>query len=312
MSRNHQISTKSALSRHFKMSDLGPCSYWLGMKVSRNRQNGTVSLSQSAYVEKVLKTFDLWDANQVRTPMEPGCQLIPELDLETTKEDKKLYQCMAGSIMYLMLGTRPDIAYAVSVVSRFSSNPNQSHFRATKRILRYLKGTHNYILVLQGPLGDLRGYTDSDWAGDKDTRRSTAGYVFNIGSGAISWSSKRQQTVALSSCEAEYMGQTQASKEAIWLSRLMGELVGEPSAKATIIYGDNQGAIAMAKNPKYHGRAKHIDIQQHWIREWVEDGSVRLKYIPTAEQVADGLTKPLSFEKFERFRLMLGVKAPGL
>ena len=157
--------------------------------------------------------------------------------------------------------------------------------------MRYLRGTHTIQLVFRGPLGVLSGYSDSDWAGDLTNRRSTSGFLFNIGSGAISWSSKRQPTVALFSCKAEYVAQTQATKEAIWLRSLLVELLNTRSElTATVIYGDNQGAIALAKNPQFHPRTKHIDIQHYFVREKQAEGQVNLQYIPTEKQVADGLT----------------------
>ena len=178
----------------------------------------------------------------------------------------------------------------------------------------------------------LVGYTDADWARDLDTRRSTSVFLFSLGSGAISWSSKQQPTVALSSCKAQYMGQTQAIKEAVWLKSLLDQLNPEDSVdslprdnslttpspatdisvyalKATIIYCDNQGAVALAKNPESHARSKHINIQWHYQREKIADGSVTLKYVPTSEQIADGLTKPLTKEKFLIFRKALGLEA---
>ena len=180
-----------------------------------------------------------------------------------------------------------------------------------KRIMRYLRGTCDFKLEFRGDLRPLTGYTDSDWAGDTETRRSTAGYIFNVGSGAISWAAKRQQSVALSTCEAEYMGQTQATKEAIWLRTLLKELLGglntTDQIAATIIYGDNQGAIAMAKNPQYHSRTKHIAIQEHFVREKTASGEVEMNYIPTDKQVADGLTKALPKDRFQLFRKALGV-----
>ena len=142
------------------------------------------------------------------------------------------------------------------------------------------------------------GYTDADWAGDPDTRRSTSGYLFNLGSAAISWSSKRQATVSLSSCEAEYMGETQATKEAMWLRRLMEELICDEIKKPTILLADNQGAIALAKNASQHGRTKHIDIQQHFVREKQSEGYIDVQFIPTKDELADGLTKPLAGEAF--------------
>lgn len=166
-------------------------------------------------------------------------------------------------------------------------------------------------LTYSGELIPLIGYSDADWAGDRDTRKSTSGYVFNIGSGALSWSSKRQPTVALSSCEAEYMGQTQATKEAIWLKRLLNQLRPESQAPAaTIIYCDNQGAIALASNPVFHARTKHIAIQHHFVRDMVAEGHVDLRYTPTDEMVADGLTKTLAKDKFLAFRRSLGLESP--
>lgn len=163
---------------------------------------------------------------------------------------------MIGSLMYIMLGTRGDIAYAVSTASRYLANPGPQHMKLAPRILRYLKGTRTLQLTYKGHLQMLRGFTDADWAGCRDTRRSTAGYLFNIGSGAISWQSKRQSVVALSTCEAEFMGQTQATKEAICLRRPLHELNMRQGKAATIICGDNQGAIALASNPEYHSRTK--------------------------------------------------------
>ena len=167
-------------------------------------------------------------------------------------------------------------------------------------------------LVFRGDLQPLVGYTDSDWAGDIYTRCSTSGYIFNIGSGAISWSLKRQSTVSLSSCEAEYVAQTQASKEAIWLRSVFAQLLREiDSPQATVIYGDNQGAIALAKNPQLHSRTKHLDIQTHFVREKQVEGRVDLRYIPTDQQIADGLTKALCKDRFIAFRHSLGLESPN-
>jgi hypothetical protein len=164
-------------------------------------------------------------------------------------------------------------------------------------------------LIFRGTLQPLTGYTDSDWAGDPDTRRLTSGYVFSLGSAVISWSSKRQPIVSLSTYEAKYIGQTNATKEAIWLQGFLKQIdPGDPGLGATIIYGDNQGAITLAKNNQFHGRVKHIDIQHHFVREKLAEGRIDLQYVPTSEQVADGLTKALCRDKFVVFRKAIGVE----
>ncbi len=199
----------------------------------------------------------------------------------------------------------------MSVVSRHASNPDSLYWQAVKRIFCYLKGNIQFQLTFRGPLQALSEYSDADWTGDHDTRRSISSFIFNIGSGAISWSAKRQPTVALSSCEVEYIGQTQATKEAIWLKLLLTQLNSSSEDKrvhAVIIYCDNQGAITLDKNPEFHTRRKHINIQWNYQRERIEDGSVEFRYLPTEEQIADGLTKALKREKFLIFRRDLGLE----
>lgn len=302
---------KDGLNAKFHMSDLGPCAYYLGMTIKRDRRAGIIRLGQKAYITRFLNHFNCWNLNPASTPLETSRKLQPaEEGYVAPRKLREDYQSAVGSLMYAMLGTRPDIAYAVSLVSRYSANPTPAHWNAVVRIFRYLRGTVHYELVYKGSLEDLTGYTDSDWAGDS-TRRSTSGYLFNMGSGAISWSSKRQATVALSTCEAEYIGQTQATKEAIWLKKLLNQLLrpNDSDPKATVIFGDNQGAIALAKNAQFHARTKHIDIAHHFVREKVNDGTVDIRYVPTDKQLADGLTKALCLDKFVAFRDALGVEA---
>jgi len=301
---------KDQLSQRFSMTDLGPIAFYLGMTVTRDRQNRILRLGQRSYLEEGIKTIGLWDSPPQKTPMNTGC-------LETARGDycaepgfKTQYQSAVGTLMYAMLGTRPDIAYAVSSVSRYAANPTPAHMTAVKRIFSYLRGTIDLQLTFRGELTDLIGYSDSDWGGDPVTHRSTAGFVFNVGSGAISWSSKRQPTVALSTCEAEYQAQTQAAKEAVWLRSLLQDLnPTEQTTYATIIYCDNQSAIALAKDPKFHPRTKHIAIQHHWVREKIAEQVVDLEYIQTNKQVADGLTKALPKDTFVAFREALGLES---
>jgi hypothetical protein len=205
------------------------------------------------------------------------------------------------------MSTRPDISAAVNVLSQFMSCPNEQHWTGIKRILRYLKGTLNHGLCFSGDDVDLVGYSDSDWAGDIDTRRSTSGYVFQIGGATINWCSKRQLTVARSSTEAEYMALSAAAQECIWLRRLLKDFGTGENDKPTTIYEDNNGAIELAKNPKFHNRTKHIDVAYHFTRERVASNELSVIHCPTEEMLADIMTKGLGRIKFEKFRDMLGV-----
>lgn len=213
--------------------------------------------------------------------------------------------------MYAMLGTRPDIAFAVSYLSRHMANPTEQHIRAARRVFRYLKGTMDLELVYHGDLKPLVGFTDADYAAGPNTRRSTSGYVFNVGSAPISWSSKRQTVVALSTCEAELMAMTQATKEAVWLRTLLAELgVQQGKVAATILYRDNQPAIALPKYRQHHSRAKHMNIQEFYVREAQNDGHIKMTFIPTGDMLADGLTKPLPRQMFEKFRDLISLVGP--
>ncbi|KAE8832650.1 hypothetical protein PTNB73_10321 [Pyrenophora teres f. teres] len=293
------------------MSDLGECHYYLGMEIIRDRPNRTLRLSQAGYLAKILQDFGMANCSPNAVPMSGNLCPGPA-GFQASKLDTKRYQKAIGSLMYLMLGTRPDIAFTVGCLSRYMSNPADIHHAAVKHLWRYLKGTSNLTLVYHGDLKPLQGYTDADWGSDPDTRRSTAGYAFNLGSAVISWSSKRQPTVALSSCEAEYMGQTQATKEAFWLRGLLTEFqIMKADSAATQILADNQGAIALASNPNNHARSKHIDIQWHYTREVQDSGKIALRFTPTSSQIADGLTKALPKAAFQRFKSALGLEAWG-
>lgn len=213
---------------------------------------------------------------------------------------------MVGSLLYAAMATRPDIAQAVSVVSKFNADPNAAHLTAVKRILRYLKGTVNLALKYErSELGTLIGFSDADWAGDQDDRRSTTGNVFLLNGGAMSWLSKKQATVSLSTAEAEYVALSQAAQESTWLKRLLTDL--GMSDGPTVILEDNQGAIAIVKNPVNHSRMKHIDIHYHYIRECVKNGQIQVQYCPTVDMKADILTKPLTRQRFEHLRREIGL-----
>ena len=212
------------------------------------------------------------------------------------------YRQAVGALNYLAVCTRPDIAYAVSSVSRFLNNPGPAHWTAVKHIFRYLKRTQDHGLKFSKPTsGDIilgPNYSDSDWAGDLETRRSTTGYIFHLSGAPITWRSRRQPTVVLSSTEAEYMALSEASQEALWLRSLLHDIGF--TQDSTIILGDNKGSLKLATNPVFHKRTKHIDIRHHFIRESVENGTIQIKWVPTEKMVADLLTKPLSPQKFNQ------------
>lgn len=219
----------------------------------------------------------------------------------------KPYRIIVGKLLYVSLPTRPDIAAAVSIASRFVADPGIGHWRGVQQILRYLRGTDGLgiCISVQGTL-NLIGFSDSDWAGDIATRQSTSGHIFQINGSSVNWKSKRQASVALSSTEAEYMALSEAAKELICLSYLLKDL--GMNGDSIIMKEDNQGCIALARNPGDHPRTKHIAIRFHFIRSHVDSGLMDLQYIPTDENVADIMTKPFGRVKFIQLRGMLNLR----
>ena len=205
--------------------------------------------------------------------------------------------------------TRPDIAFAVGNAARYCSQPSQTHWSAVKRILRYLNGTTALgLLYRPNDSRELCGYSDADWAGDSSDRKSTSGYVFMMSGSAVSWRSKKQSCVALSTAEAEYMALSSATQEGMWMRQLFASLVNEYKlSEPTTIYEDNQSTICMAKNNQSHGRSKHIDIKYHFVREQVEQQSIKLIYCKSEEMTADILTKGLLNYQFKKLRSKLGM-----
>ena len=217
------------------------------------------------------------------------------------------YKSAVGTLMHLMVGTRPDIAYAVNIACRFMSNPGRIHWKLVKRIFRYLKGTSDFGLVY-GSLSDneLVCYCDADWGGDKADRKSTTGCIFLMNGGAISWYTTKQATVALSTTEAEYMAMTEALKEVLWFRTFLSG-IGLRCKGPSIIRDDSTGAISLTKTGKHHSRTKHIDIKYHFIRDHIDDKSVDVVYCQTQDQLADMLTKALPGPTFIRHRKNAGL-----
>jgi hypothetical protein len=289
---------KAAIGERFKMKDLGKLRFMLGMEIKRDRVNGIIEVSQSAYIARVLEKFGLADSKPVATPAEG---ILSRLTAEDGGKVDREYMSLVGSLLYAAMVTRPDIAYAVQALGRHLNSSGPEHWVAAKRVLRYLKGTHDIgIKYGRGDL-ELYGYCDADWAGDKDTRRSTTAYVFMMAGACVSWASKLQPTVAVSSAEAEYMAASAAVQEAIYMRRLLGD-IGYQQEQPTVIYEDNQGCIALSENPVEHKRTKHIDIRYHFTRERVESGDVVLEYVTTEDQLADLMTKPLMKHRVTNLR----------
>ena len=246
------------------------------------------------------------ESNSTKIPMEPGIKLHQDKSGEPV--DATEYRKMVGCLRYL-LHTRPDLAFFVGMVSRFMKRPTVMHLKAIKQILRYLKGTVEMGLVYTQHGGDevLVVYTDSDLSGDVVGRRSTGGMAFYLNDNLITWCSQKQRTVALSSCESEFMAATGAAMQALWLKNLLSELTSTKT-KVVTMYVDNNSAIALMKNPVFHGRSKHIDTRYHFIRECIERGQVVAKRVCTKEQKADSLTKALPAWSLMVMRHLLGVR----
>ena len=263
---------KRELNKSFAMKDLGSAKQILGMKISHDRKNRKLWLSQESYIEKVLERFNMSKAKKVCSALTGHLKLsskqCPTSEKDMKEMSKVPYASVVGSLMYAMVCTRPDITHAVGVVSRFLTNPGKEHWEAVKWILRYLRGTSKVCLCFGSGKPMLDGYTDSDMAGDVDSRKSISGFMMTFARGAVSWQSKLQKCVALSTTEAEYIDITEGCKEALWMRKFLEEL-GLKQEKY-VVYSDSQSAIHFSKNLTFHSRSKHIDVRYHWIRDVLE------------------------------------------
>ena len=295
---------KANMAGKFDMSDLGRLTYYLGIEVNQH-ENG-ITLIQRRYASKILEEDGMDKCNACQTPMEMGLKLSKA---ETEKEiDATRYRRNVGCLRYL-LHTRPDLSFSVGVLSRYMQSPREPHGVAMKQVLRYVRGSLAYGLSFSRSttkVPKLIGYSDSSHNEDPDDGKSTTGHIFYLGDSPISWCSQKQDTVALSSCEAEFMAGTEAARQAIWLQDLLSEVTGEP-CETVLIRIDNQSAIALTRNPVFHGKSKHIHKRYHFIRECVENGQVEVEHVPGEEQKADILTKALGRIKFKEMRDYIGM-----
>jgi hypothetical protein len=294
--------SKRKLATEFEMKDLSMMHYFLGLEVWQKPDE--ILLNQGKYAIEILKRFGMMDCKSMPTPKVTNLKLLSDTSSETV--DATMYRQMIGSLMYLT-NTRPDICFSMNTLSQYMVEPRRVHLIIEKHVLRYLKGTVDYGLRYTSDREiRLQGYANSDWVGSVANQKSTSRCCFNLGLAMISWLSKKQTSVALTTAKAEYITACSASSEAMWLRNLLAGLF-DLKLEVTCISCDNQSCIKLSENPVFHDKSKHIKIKYHCIRDMVQKGVVTLQYIATNEQIVDVLTKPLSKIKFEYFIYKLGV-----
>jgi len=295
---------KLLLSKEFEIKDLGLLRFFLGMEVARSSKG--ISVSQRKYVLDLLKETGMIGCKPVETPMDPNTKLGAQTNGGAI--DKGRYQRLVGKLIYLA-HTRPDIGFAVSVVSQFLNNPCEAHLEAVYRILRYLKKDPGKGLMFRKTsTRTLEVYTNADWAGSPIDRRSTSGYCSYVWGNLVTWRSKKQAVVARSSAEAEFRALAHGICEGIWLKRLLEELKVRIDGPIEMLC-DNQSAIAIAKNPVHHDRTKHVEIDRHFISEKIESQAISLRHVPSQHQAADILTKALHRPNFHELSSKLGMSS---
>lgn len=296
-------SMKDRVMAAFKSRDIGVPTYFLGLHLDRDWQEGSLVVSQRQYVQRLVKRHGLADAKPALLPMAPGAELLKAGELLEQRGIER-YQALIGGLLYLATCTRTDLSYPVGRLARHASSPTEQHEAAGLRVLRYFKGTASWGLRYAGRR-HLTGYCDADYAGDTATRRSTTGYAFLLNGAAVSWSSKLQATVACSTTEAEYIAAATAAREAVWLKQLLVD-VGKAEGAVQMLC-DSQSALHLMHNPGGTARSKHIDVAHHFVRDRVARGELRVQYVNTGEMTADALTKALPGALLTRCREGLGM-----
>lgn len=285
------------LGKEVELKDLGEPTYILGIEVSHDKNNKTLTISQKKYIDEILRRYKMEDSKPVKTPMDAASRNNDSEGVTASKVLNAPYQNLIGNLMYLVQGTRPDLAFATSFLSQFNQNPTETHWKMAKRVLRYIKGTQNVGITYTTCQEPIIGYCDASW-NECSTGRSRSGYVYTMSRGAISWKSARQQLVALSTCEAEYVSMAESLKEGKWIKTFMGELdFGSYGTGCLEVRCDNQSAIKIAENPTFHQRTKHIGLKYLFARNEIENRNFTLTFLPTEEMIADVLTKPVTNAK---------------
>jgi hypothetical protein len=303
---------KKDIASKFAIKVLGDPRFLLGIKIDRNWTSHTIRISQPAFIETVAKRFNIqMPTKPVTSPMDPNAILKRnETAIDPSMIDVP-YASAIGSLNYISVATRPDISYSVNRLAQFVSSPTIEHWTAVQRIFKYLLSTKNYGITfghqktIDSEL-DLIGYSDADFAGDVQDRRSTTGWIFRANGGAISWSSRKQRLVTRSSFESELVASSQATAEALWFQRLTKEL--QIDLKPIPLYMDNKSAIAFNTAHVSHERTKHIDVHYHYTKENIDQGNITLYHVPGTDNPADILTKALAPYKHVLMRELLGVR----
>ncbi|KAM1196494.1 hypothetical protein ACFX2J_022854 [Malus domestica] len=286
------------------MTNLGLLPHFIGMGVVQTKKS--IFIHQKKYAMKLLEKFGLKGCKSVGTPLVANERLCKNDGSEVADESE--YRKLVGSLMYLTI-TRLDIMFGANLLARFMHGPTKKHIGTTKRVLRYIEGTMDFgIEYVTGKSAFLIGYCDSDWAGSVDDIRSISGYAFSLGSGVFSWASIKQNTMALSTAQTKYVSAAEATSQAKWV-RFVLEDFEEEQVEPTVVMCDNTSTIAIAKNPMFHQKTRHISRKFHFIRDAIQEKKIKLVYCKSEEQMADILTKALPKEKFNYFREMLGVKS---
>jgi len=294
----------SDLQKDFALKDLGDLHYFLGMEVKRDKDG--LTLSQTRYAKDILARSGMSKCKPVDTPLPSTQKLNIEDGTKLGAEDSTRYRSVVGALQYLTL-TRPDISFSINKACQFLHEPTTVHFSMVKRILRYISGTiHLGLRIRKSRTMIVSAFSDADWAGCVDDRRSTGGFAVFLGDNLVSWTARKQATVSRSSTEAEYKALANATSEMMWIQKLLTELQ-VPHPKAARLWCDNLGAKYLSANPIFHARTKHIEIDFHFVRETVAQKLLDIRFISTNDQVADGFTKALPVQKLVMFRSNLNL-----
>ena len=305
--------TKNFLSNNFEMKDMGEASYVIGIEIFRDRSQGLLGLSQKAYINKVLERFGMQNCSASVVPIQKGDKFslnqCPKNELEHRHMENIPYASIVGSIMYAQTCTRPDISFVVGMLGRYQSNPGLDHWKAAKKVLRYLQGTKDHMLIYRRSNQlEVIGYSDSDYAGCIDTRKSTFGYIFLLVRRAISWKSAKQSVIAASTMETEFVACFEATIQGLWLRNFISRLgVVDSISKPLKIYCDNSAAVFFSKNDKYSKGAKHMELKYLSVKEEVQKQTVSIQHISTNYMIADPLTKGLAPKVFNEHVERMGI-----